>query len=151
MLYGLLADLVVIVHLGFIMFVAVGGLLAWRWPRLFVVHLPAVVYAAAIVTVGFDCPLTPLEKHFGRLAGQQAYAGGFVNHYLANVVYPGGLTPLLRAGAAACIVIGYTGLVLRWQHRRWPARTQLESRTVAAGDGHGQVGTTFGSHAIRIR
>src|SRR6266540_3228451 len=102
MLYGLLADFVVIVHLGFITFVAVGGLLAWRWPRLFGVHLPAVVYAAAIVTVGFDCPLTPLEKHFRRLAGQPAYAGGFVNHYLTNVVYPGGLTPLLRAVAAAC-------------------------------------------------
>ena len=113
MLYGLLADLVVIVHLG--------GLLAWRWPRLFGVHLPAVVYAAASVTVGFDCPLTPLEKHLRRLAGQRAYAGGFVNHYLANVVYPGGLTPILRAVAAACIVIGYTGLFLRWRHRHWAA------------------------------
>jgi uncharacterized membrane protein YhhN len=117
MLYGLLADLVVIVHLGFIMFVAVGGLLAWRWPRLSWIHVPAVVYAAAIVAVGFDCPLTPLEKHLRRLAGQRAYAGGFVYHYLANVVYPGGFTPVLRAVAAACIVIGYTGLFRRWRHR----------------------------------
>jgi hypothetical protein len=121
MLYGLLADLVVIVHLGFILFVAAGGLLAWRWPRISVVHLPTVVYAAAIVTVGFDCPLTPLEKYFRRLAGEQAYAGGFVNHYLTNVVYPGGLTPFLRALAAACIVIAYAGLILRWRHRRGAA------------------------------
>ncbi len=120
MLYGLLADLVVIVHLGFIMFVATGGLLAWRWPRLFGLHLPAVVYATAIVTVGFVCPLTPLEKHFRRLAGDQVYAGGFVEHYLADVVYPGGLTPLLRAVAAACIVIGYSGLFLK--RRRSPTR-----------------------------
>jgi hypothetical protein len=120
MLYGLVADLVVIVHLGFIMFVATGGLLSWRWPRLFGLHLPAVVYAAAIVTIGFVCPLTPIEKHFRHLAGQQAYAGGFVNHYLADVVYPGGLTPLLRAVAAACIIIGYIGLFLKW--RRSPTR-----------------------------
>jgi hypothetical protein len=129
MLYGPLADLVVIVHLGFIMFVAVGGLLAWRWPPLFGVHLPAVVYAAAIVTVGFDCPLTPLEQHFRRLAGQQAYAGGFVNHYLANVVYPG----LLRAVAAAGIVIGYTGLFLRWRHRHRAAPASYPRRSAGVG------------------
>jgi uncharacterized membrane protein YhhN len=123
MLYGLVADLVVIVHLGFILFVAVGGLLAWRWPRLYWAHVPAVVYAAAIVTIGFDCPLTPLEKYFRRLAGQHAYTGGFVNHYLANVVYPGRLTSLLRAIAAACIVVAYAGLFLRWRHRHGAAAT----------------------------
>ena len=70
MLYGLLADLVVVVHLGFIAFVAVGGFLAWRWPRLLWLHVPAVTYALVIVTVGFDCPLTPLEKHLRHAAGQ---------------------------------------------------------------------------------
>jgi Protein of Unknown function (DUF2784) len=122
MLYGRLADLVVIIHVAFILFVAVGGLLAWHWRWLIWAHLPAVVYAVAIVTVGFDCPLTPLEKDFRRLAGEQVYSGGFVNHYLTNVVYPGGLTPLLRAVAAALIAAGYAGLLVRWRQRhRVPA------------------------------
>src|SRR5215207_7955728 len=127
MVYRPLADLVVIVHVGFILFVAVGAFLAWRWPRLSWAHVPAVVYAAAIVTVGFDCPLTPIEKQLRRLAGQQAYEGGFVNHYLANVVYPGGLTPLLRVLAGACIVVGYVGLVLRWRHRHGAPTERLGS------------------------
>ncbi|HEY2985757.1 MAG TPA: DUF2784 domain-containing protein, partial [Jatrophihabitantaceae bacterium] len=90
-LYGLLADLVVVVHLGFIVFVAVGGFLAWRWPRVLWLHVPAIIYALVIVTLGFDCPLTPLEKHLRHLAGQRVYAEGFVDHYLTGVVYPGRL------------------------------------------------------------
>jgi len=116
-MYWLSADLVVIVHLGFIVFVAVGGLLAWRWRWLWRVHLPAAVYSLAIVTIGFDCPLTPLEKQLRRRAGEEAYAGGFVDHYLTNVVYPGRLTPLLRAVAVVCIVVGYAGLFIRWRQR----------------------------------
>ncbi|HKA05065.1 MAG TPA: DUF2784 domain-containing protein [Acidimicrobiales bacterium] len=116
-LYGLLADLVVVAHVGFILFVAVGALFSWRWPRLLAIHVPAVVYAAVIVTVGFDCPLTAVEKYFRRLAGQHSYRGGFVNHYLADVVYPGRLTTLLRVVAAACIALGYGGLFLKWRRR----------------------------------
>lgn len=54
-----------VVHFAFIVFVAVGGLMAWRWPRLLWLHVPAVACGLGIVTLGYDCPLTPLEKHFG--------------------------------------------------------------------------------------
>jgi Protein of Unknown function (DUF2784) len=113
MVYRLAADLVVIVHLAFIVFVAVGGLVAWRWPRLVWIHLPAAIYALLIVTVGFTCPLTPLEKSLRRRAGDEAYAEGFVDHYLKDVVYPGQLTSLLRGVVAACVVVGYAGLLLQ--------------------------------------
>jgi hypothetical protein len=111
--YGLMADMVVVVHVAFILFVALGGFLAWRWPRVWWVHAPAVVYAVAIVTIGFDCPLTPLEKHLRHLAHEQVYSGGFVRHYLTDVVYPGRLTPYLRALAACSIAVAYAGLLLR--------------------------------------
>jgi hypothetical protein len=116
--YGGLADVVVISHLAFILFVAVGALVAWRWPRLCWVHVPAVVYAVAILTVHFDCPLTALEKDLRRLAGQQQYSGGFVRHYVTNVVYPGSLTPLLQTLAALSIAVGYTGLLVRRRRAR---------------------------------
>jgi len=118
MLYRLLADLVVVVHLAFIVFVAVGGLLAWRWPWLLWLHAPSLVWAVTSITAGLDCPLTPLEKVLRELAGDQGYAGGFVDQYLEDVVYPGSLTPWLRALAFVTIVIGYLGL----HHRRRTAR-----------------------------
>jgi Protein of Unknown function (DUF2784) len=116
MFYRLLADAVVLAHLGFIAFVAIGGVLAWRWPWLVWLHLPAAGYAFAIVTVGFSCPLTPLEKHLRHLAGQAGYPGGFVAHYLSGIVYPGRLIGLARAVVVALVLAGYLGLAVR--HRR---------------------------------
>ena len=94
MLYRIVADMVVVAHLMFIAFVAVGGLLAWPWPRLLWPHVAVVAWAAAIVTVGFTCPLTPLEKHLGERAVHSSYDGGFIGHYLSGVAYPGGFTML---------------------------------------------------------
>ena len=124
-LYRLLADLVVVVHLVFIAFVAVGGLLAIKWPLLVRLHLPVVLWAAAIVTIGFTCPLTPLEKHLRRRAGASSYDGGFVDHYLNDVVYPGRYTALARVIVAAVILGGYTALLA--QNRR-STRLSVRSR-----------------------
>jgi hypothetical protein len=108
----------VAVHLAFIVFVALGGFLAWRWPRLVWVHVPVVVWAVAIVAIGFPCPLTPLEKALRRRAGGEAYDGGFIDHYLTGVVYPGRLLVLARALVLALIVVGYAGLLVK--RRRYP-------------------------------
>ena len=112
-LYQALADAVMVVHLAFIVFIAAGGLLAWRWPKLVWVHLPAVAWGVGIITIGYECPLTPLEKFFMRRAGDDAYAGGFVDRYVEGVIYPEELTPVLRGVAAAAVVVGYAGLLYR--------------------------------------
>jgi hypothetical protein len=144
--YRVLADLVVVVHLAFVAFVAVGALLAWRWPRLVRVHLPAVAWAAAIVAIGFTCPLTPLEKALRRRAGGATYEGGFVDHYLTGVLYPGRYLGLARALVLALILVGYAGLALRARSQRgvggevetrydrgaWAARRRL--RRIGVGD-----------------
>ena len=106
----LLADAVVVVHFGFIIFVAVGPLLAWRWRHLVWLHGPALGWAALTVAVGVPCPLTLLEKGLRGSAGEQGYDGGFVNTYIENVIYPGRYTPHLRALAVGLIVVGYAGL-----------------------------------------
>ena len=92
MLYRLLADLVVLVHFGFVLFVVLGGLLALRWPRAAWVHLPAALWGAGIEFAAGICPLTPLENHLRRLGGEAGYTGGFVEHYVLPVLYPDGLT-----------------------------------------------------------
>ena len=113
MVYRMLADLVVTVHFAYIGFAALGGLLVSRRPALAWLHLPALAWAIAILTVGLPCPLTALEKQLRRLGGEHVYPGGFVDHYLENVLYPQRLTPLLQTLAAATIVLGYARLLRR--------------------------------------
>jgi uncharacterized membrane protein YhhN len=90
--YILLADGVLLAHLVFILFVALGGLLVWRWPRLAWLHLPCVAWGAAVELMGWYCPLTPLENRFRALAGEAGYAGDFIQHHLLGAIYPEGLT-----------------------------------------------------------
>jgi len=92
MWYRIGADLVLVAHLLFIGFVVGGAFLAWRWPRLIWVQLPAMVYGALVEFVGFTCPLTLLQNYLLRRAGDRGYRGGFISHYLIQAIYPPGLT-----------------------------------------------------------
>ena len=106
MSYRLLADLVLVVHAAFVVFVMLGGVAVLRWPRLAWVHLPAAIWGAGIEFAGGICPLTPLENHWRQLAGEQGYSGGFVEHYVVAALYPEGLTRGLQIalGLAALAV-----------------------------------------------
>jgi len=106
MLYGLLADLVLVTHLAFVGFVVFGGFLVLRWRRLAWIHVPVALWGAAIVVTGFTCPLTPLENRLLRLGGRAGYQGGFIEHYVTAVLYPDGLT------RQAQLVFGATVLAL---------------------------------------
>jgi len=96
MLYRFAADLLVTFHLGFVLFVVSGGFLAWRWRRLAWIHLPAATWGALIEFAGWICPLTPLENDLRRLAGENGYPGGFIEHYIIPTLYPSGLTTRVR-------------------------------------------------------
>lgn len=92
MIYKLLADLVFLVHLGFVLFVVLGGIAVWRVPTLAWLHVPAVIWGALIEFAGWICPLTPWEQSLRLLAGEKGYSGGFVDNYLVPILYPQGLT-----------------------------------------------------------
>lgn len=92
MLCRLGADLLVIVHLLFIIFVVAGGCLVLKWPRMAYLHIPAAAWGALIEFQGWICPLTPLEQHLRQAGGQPAYSVGFIEHYLEPIIYPAGLT-----------------------------------------------------------
>lgn len=119
-MYGFLADLVVVLHFLFIIFVALGGLLALRWPRAAWWHLPVVAYGATIEFVGWTCPLTPLENRLRLAAGGEGYSGGFIDHYLMPVIYPGlGREAAVAVGVLALLVnAGIYALVLKRRARR---------------------------------
>lgn len=119
MIFRLLADTVLVAHLGFVLFVVLGGLLVLRWPRVAWVHVPVALYGALIEFVGFVCPLTPLENHFRRRGGEAGYAGGFIDHYITPTLYPEGLA------RDAQLVLGVSVLALNvavygiwWRRRR---------------------------------
>lgn len=101
----MLADLVVVAHFLFVVFVVFGGLLVLRWPKLAYVHLPVAAYGVLIEFVGWVCPLTPLEKRLRESAGQQGYEGGFVEHYILPVLYPSGLTRGVQLVLGALVIL----------------------------------------------
>lgn len=103
--------MVMVFHFAFLLFLAAGSLLAWRWPRLVAFHLPSVAWGLVSISAGLDCPLTPVEKQLRRSAGEQGYAGGFVDHYIEGVIYPEHYTPLLRVLIATAVVVGYLRLI----------------------------------------
>jgi hypothetical protein len=114
MIYALSADFVVLLHLAFIIYVVLGGLLVWRWLWTAWVHIPVALYGVAIEWIGWVCPLTPLEKECRRLAGQAGYDGGFIDHYLLPIMYPSGLTDRVQIILGALVLgvnlIVYVGI-----------------------------------------
>jgi hypothetical protein len=103
---SVLADGILLLHLAFVVFVVLGGLLAVRWPRMAWLHLPAAIWGVAVEMFGWYCPLTPLENALRERAGGAAYDGDFIARYLLPVLYPEGLT------RPAQIVLGAIALLL---------------------------------------
>ena len=104
MIAGLAADIIVLVHLGFIVFVAVGGFLVVKWRKVAFIHIPCAWWGVLIACGGWICPLTPLEMHFRQLAGQAGYDGGFIDHYVLPLIYPAGLTRGMQVTFGAIIL-----------------------------------------------
>jgi hypothetical protein len=103
--YRIAADAVVAVHLLFIVFVVLGGLLVLRWPRAAWVHLPCAIWGFLIEVFGWICPLTPLENWLRARAGGGGYSGGFTESYVLPLVYPGELTRGIQLALAAGVVV----------------------------------------------
>ena len=119
MAYGLAADLVLVVHLAFVLFVALGGLLVLGWPRAAWIHLPAAAWGIAIEFAGWICPLTPLENRLRALAGEAAYSGDFIARYLVPVIYPEGLTREAQVAIGLTALLGNAGLYyVAWRRTR---------------------------------
>jgi hypothetical protein len=117
------ANAVVVFHLGFILFVILGGWLVlyrlrWAW-----LHAPAWAWGVWIEVSHRICPLTPLENHFRALAGEAGYSGGFIDHYIVPVIYPPGLQPQHQIVMAAALLGMNAALYIAAfiRYRRGPA------------------------------
>jgi len=86
--YALLANLVLVLHATFILFVVFGGLLV-LWRRgLAWLHIPAALWGVVIEFQGWICPLTYLENDLRAAAGSSGYSGSYIDHYLMPLIYP---------------------------------------------------------------
>jgi len=106
MVYLILAYVVILAHLAFILFVPLGGFLAFwkRWWAL--LHIPVFLWGAIISFGGWICPLTPLENWLRVKGGELGYQGGFIDYYLLPIIYPENLTRGVQ------ITIGLAVLIL---------------------------------------
>jgi hypothetical protein len=121
------ADLVLAVHLAFVLFVVLGSLLTiWRRWAVWL-HIPAVLWGVAVEFSGWICPLTPLENALLRSGGGTSYQGDFLSHYLLRVLYPQGLTRTAQfmLGGFALVVnaLLYTAILLNTRKGRTSRRS----------------------------
>ena len=125
MLYNFLADLVVVFHSFFVLFVLLGGfLLLWRSSVAWY-HLPAVFWAAWLEFSGWICPLTPLENLLREKGGIEGYNIGFVEHYIEPVLYPASLDRQMQINLGIIVILINIGIYLAvWIRRRKLGRNQ---------------------------
>ena len=125
--YNSLADLVVVLHGIFVLFVLLGGFFSLWKIGIAWVHLPAVLWAACIEFFGWICPLTPLENMLRQKAGAAGYESGFVEHYIMPLLYPAALSRKLQIGFGL-IVLGVNLalylIILRRRQKRQSAKEQ---------------------------
>lgn len=118
--YRTLADGVVTLHFGFVLFVVLGGVAVLRWRGAAYVHLPCAAWGALIEFGGWTCPLTPLEKHLRALGQEAGYAGSFVEHYITRLMYPAGLTRGMQLAIGIFVVAVNVGVYWLAFRRRPP-------------------------------
>jgi Protein of Unknown function (DUF2784) len=129
MIYRVFADFVVLLHLAFVLFAVLGGILMFKWKRAAWFHIPAALWAALIEFVGWECPLTPLENWLRREGGEVGYQTGFIERYLLPVLYPAALSRHLHV-ALGLLVLGINLVIYWWAWCRAgrTGREQLSGR-----------------------
>ena len=121
MMVLVLADLVVLTHFLFIVFVVLGGLLGLRWKFVIWIHLPAMVWGVATEFFGIVCPLTYLENYLRDLGGAASYDASFIEEYLVPIVYPTALTREIQLWlGGALIAFNAVVYAFLWRHFRAP-------------------------------
>lgn len=114
----MLADGMVAVHFAALIYIGLGGFLAWRWPKSIFVHVFFAAWGVAINTVpGLPCPLTTAEDYFRHQQGLSSLPGGFNEYYIYDDLIPRSLLPLVAAIAILSLVVSYVGAFMLWRRR----------------------------------
>jgi hypothetical protein len=95
--YQVLANLVLATHIAIVAFVIlglvlviVGNLCRWNWVNKLwfrILHLGAIAVVVAESWLDITCPLTTLEMWLREQANEQIYSGGFIEHWMQDLLY----------------------------------------------------------------
>ena len=135
--YGILADLVVVAHFAYVLFVILGLLAVligrfagWKWTRKFwfrVVHLTMIAIVVAEAWLGITCPLTNWENSLRALAGKATYEGDFVGRWAHELVFfdvpQSSLTPFYTV-FGLLVLLSFLISPPHWPQRRAPGEAQ---------------------------
>ncbi|GAB7043206.1 MULTISPECIES: DUF2784 domain-containing protein [Catenuloplanes] len=126
--YEVLVVVALVLHVSFLAYLAVGGYLAWWWPRTIWLHLVTAAWGVAVVAASLTCPLTTLERWAREGAGQSVPDAGFIDRYLTGVIYPEDHVWTARIVLAIVVVVSWAGFVMRWRRRRAQQRASISGQ-----------------------
>jgi len=112
---GFLADVTVVVHFAALLYIGLGGFLAWRWPRTIFVHVFFAAWGVVVNALPIPCPLTALEDWLRARQGLGPLPGGFNEYYIYDEIIPRSLLPVVAVGAVVLLIVSYVGVWVRWQ------------------------------------
>ena len=104
-MYELAADIILIIHFLFILFVIFGALLFFVAKKIVFIHIPAIIWGSYIELTHSICPLTYLENWFLHKANLTTYSEGFIQNYLVPIVYPMNLTKDLQIFLGISLIV----------------------------------------------
>ncbi|WP_156754582.1 DUF2784 domain-containing protein [Actinokineospora pegani] len=117
---GVLAAATMVVHFAALLYIGLGGFLAWRWPKSLFVHVFFAAWGVIVNVTSLPCPLTALENHFRAQQGLGDLPGGFNEYYVFGPIVPDGYVSVVAIAAVVLLLISYAGAYLRWRHRKSP-------------------------------
>ena len=104
-MYEFAADLSLIIHFAFILFIIFGALLFFITTKIIFIHIPAFIWGSYIELTNSICPLTYLENWFLHKANLTTYSEGFIQNYLVPIVYPVSLTKDLQIYLGIALIV----------------------------------------------
>ena len=122
-----LAELVMVVHFAVLVFLVVGGFLAWLRPKVLYAHLAMAAWGLLIVLFPIACPLTWLENELRVAAGQPRLESGFIDTYIDGVLYPDSAARLVQVLVAVVVLVSWRGYYVRRRGAQG-SRTRTEAR-----------------------
>jgi Protein of Unknown function (DUF2784) len=115
---GFLIGVTVVLHLAALLYIGLGGYLAWIWPKTIFLHVFFAVWGVAVNTLPLNCPFTEVENYFRGLKGLGPLPGGFNEYYVYGHIIPRPLLPAVVVVAVILLVVSYVGVYVRWRHSR---------------------------------
>ena len=104
-MYELLANLTLVTHLIFILFVIFGGMLFYIFSKIIYIHIPSLLWGIYIELTNSVCPLTYLENWFLYKGELSTYSNDFINNYLFPIIYPAGLTAEIQIYLGVSLIV----------------------------------------------